>query len=232
MDTTTLVLLAVIAFVVVAAVVVIAQRRRSNELKSRYGAEYRMAVDDAGSRHKAEAELRHREKRVKAFDLRPLSPREATDFSDRWRIVQAQFVDNPGAAVAHADELLSEVMQARGYPQSDFDQRATDLSVHHPRLVADYRVAHDVARRHAAGDAGTEDLRKAMIHYRALFEDLLAASPQDRRPETEPRSFTPQEAEDERAAELRDERRARRADDRAVGERRVPDRDARRAPRV
>jgi hypothetical protein len=216
MDTPTLAIIAVIAIVVVAAAAVIyVQRRRSQDLRSRYGAEYLAAVDEAGDRRKAEAELRGREKRVKAFDLRPLSPREASDFSDRWRRVQAQFVDDPGAAVGRADELLAEVMRARGYPDGDFEQRAADLSVHHPRLVSDYRVAHDVALRHARGDAGTEDLRKAMIHYQALFEDLLAEQPQDRRPAGEPRSFTSEEVDDERIAESRDEP-GRAPDDRAA----------------
>ena len=242
MDSTTMILVAVIAVIVIAGAVIFLQRRRSQDLRSRYGAEYIAAVDETGDRRKAEHELREREKRVKEFDLRPLSPREASDFSDRWRRVQAQFVDDPGAAVSRADELLGEVMQARGYPESEFDQRAADLSVHHPKLVSDYRVAHDVALRHAQGKAGTEDLRKAMIHYRALFEDLLADAPQDRRATTEPRTFTPEEADDERTADAgsgqRDERgderrdeRARGADDRAARERRRDAGDGR-APRV
>jgi len=194
MDNMTLVAIAVAALVVIAAVAIIAQRRRSRALKSRYGAEYASAVDETGNRRRAEAELRERDKRVRAFDLHTLSPRETLDFSDRWRQVQAQFVDEPGAAISHAEDLLSEVMQARGYPPSAFEQRAADLSVHHPKLVSAYREAHEVTHLHDGGRAGTEDLRRAFIHYRALFEDLLGEEPKDRPATIEPRSFTAEEA--------------------------------------
>ena len=222
MDNTTLALIVVAALVIVVGVALFLQRRRSKALRSHYGAEYIAAVDEVGNKRKAEAELRHREKRVHAFDLRPLSRREASEFSDRWRSVQARFVDDPGMAVDKADALLAEVMQARGYPASDFEQRADDLSVHHPKLVSDYRVAHETARAQAAGRAGTEDLRKALIHYRALFEDLLGEAPQDRRPNVEPRSFSAQEADHESVADTRerDDARRRAADDRADRERR------------
>ncbi len=225
MDNMTLVAVAVVAVVVIAAALMLVLRRRSQTLRSRYGAEYVTAVDETGDRRKAEAELRHREKRVHAFDLRPLSPREATEFSERWRQVQAEFVDEPGAAVGRADELLGEVMLARGYPPSEFEQRADDLSVHHPRLVSDYREAHQVARLHAEGHASTEDLRRALIHYRALFEDLLGANPQDRPARIEPRSFTPEETRHEPIADSRDaDRTSRAADDRSDRERRRTDR--------
>jgi hypothetical protein len=204
MDNATLILVGLVALAIVVGAVLLMQRRRSQALRSRYGAEYLTAVDETGDRRKAEAELRHREKRVHAFDLRPLSPREAVEFSDRWRQVQAQFVDEPGLAVSRADALLGEVMLARGYKPGDFEQRAADLSVHHPKLVSDYRVAHEVAHLHADGRAGTEELRRALIHYRALFEDLLGESPQDRRAEIEPRSFTPEEADHESFADPRD----------------------------
>jgi len=234
MDDTTLILIAVIALVVIVGAVVLVQRRRSQALRSRYGAEYAAAVEDTGGHRKAEAELRHREKRVRAFDLHPLTPRETVEFSERWRDVQAQFVDDPGMAVSRADALLSEVMRARGYPQSAFEQRADDLSVHHPRLVSDYRQAYETARLHAAGQAGTEDLRRALIHYRALFEDLLGEEPRDRRPDLEPRSFAADEADDRDAIEFReaelerDREDARRAAlDRAERQRRGGERDSR-----
>jgi hypothetical protein len=231
MDNSTLIVLALVALVIVGGAVVYMQRRRSRAMRSRYGAEYRVAVDQTGDRRKAEAELRNREKRVEAFDLRTLSPREAAEFSDRWRQVQTKFVDDPGAAVGQADELLAEVMRARGYPVSDFEQRTADLSVHHPKLVSDYRIAHDVARRHARGEAGTEDLRKALIHYRALFEDLLAPSAQDRRPE-EPSTFMSEDDDHERATQSRDKRDDRAVDDRADRQRRSSGSPDSRAPRI
>lgn len=232
MNTTTIVILAVVALLIAGGVAVYLQNRRSHELRVKYGKEYGNAIEQTGDRHKAEAELRQREKRIQKLDLRALSPREQTEFSDRWRQVQAEFVDDPGAAVAHADDLLAEVMGARGYPVTDFDQRAADLSVHHPKLVGDYRMAHDVAQSHSRGEAGTEDLRKALIHYRALFEDLLAPTPQDRRAE-ESRSFMPEETPDERAAHDRTERDVDRAlDDRAARERRRAEDGDGRAPHV
>lgn len=230
MDNSTLIVLALVALVVVGGALFFVQRRNSQQMRSRYGAEYIAAVDQTGGRRKAEAELRHREKRVDAFDLHTLSPREAAEFSERWRQVQTRFVDDPGAAVGQADELLSEVMRARGYPVSDFEHRTADLSVHHPKLVSDYRVAHDVASRRARGEADTEDLRKALIHYRALFEDLLAPAAQDRRPD-EPSTFTSKEDDHERATRSADVRGDGGVDDRAARRRRRPDSDGR-APLV
>jgi len=194
------------------------QRRKSQTMRAHYGAEYIAAVDEMGDRRKAEAELKHREKRVESFDIRPLSRVETDGYVERWRMVQADFVDDPGAAIARADDLLGEVMHARGYPVSDFEQRAADLSVAHPKLVSDYRLAHEVAVRHARGEADTEDLRRAMIHYRDLFADLVEAPGEPRRPQ-EPQSFR-EESEDEPTTRARDEADERRADHRAVRERR------------
>lgn len=220
MDTTTAIVLGIIVVAVIVAGGLILRQRRSKALKEHYGAEYRAAVDETGDRGKAEAELRRREKRVKSFNIRPLEPTEARRFRGRWADVQAHFVDDPGAAVGEADALVGEVMQARGYPVSDFEQRAEDLSVEHPKLVSDYRIAHDVALRHARGEAGTEDLRRAMIHYRELFDDLVEpASDEDGRRPPERRTISEEEMDDERAAGSRDDDR-RRADDRADRERR------------
>src|SRR5689334_18836026 len=166
----------VVAIVIVAVLVVAgliwSRRRRSEHLRDRFGPEYDRAVDAKGGRSKAEAELAEREKRVEKLDIRPLEPAERREFIQRWTDVQARFVEDPPRAVAFADALLSEVMKTRGYPVSDFDQRAGDISVEHPRVVDHYRTAHDIALRHERGEAGTEDLRQAMIHYRALFEEL------------------------------------------------------------
>jgi hypothetical protein len=224
MDTTTAIVIGVVVIAVLVAGALILRQRRSKALKEHYGAEYRAAVEETGDRHKAEAELRRREKRVKSFDIRPLGADEARRFRARWADVQAHFVDDPGGAIAEADALLGEVMQARGYPVSDFDQRAEDLSVEHPKLVSDYRIAHDVAMRHDRGDAGTEDLRRAMLHYRELFEDLVEpASGDDGRRPPERRTIPQEDMDDERAAGTRDPSRdeeRRRADDRTAGQRR------------
>jgi len=173
MHTSTIVILALIVLLVVAAAVIIAERRKSARLRSRFGPEYARAVQDAGSRHAAEAALHQREKRVNSFTLRPLAPADRERYAAAWRRIQAQFVDNPRDAVTRADQLLAEVMTMRGYPDSDIEQRTADLSVHHPVLVQSYRSAQDIATRHLRGEAGTEDLRQAMLHYRALFDDLI-----------------------------------------------------------
>lgn len=172
MDQNLLILLAVVAVVIV-AVVLLLQRRRSEHLRSRFGPEYEHEVEEKGSRRKAEAELAKREKRVEKLAILPLEPAARQAFVERWTDVQARFVDDPPRAVAYADALLGEVMSTRGYPVGDFDQRAGDISVDHPRVVEHYRAGHDIAVRHKRGEAGTEELRQAMIHYRALFEELV-----------------------------------------------------------
>jgi len=169
-------IIVIIALVVIGAVVTFMRRRERERLQGRFGSEYEHQVEAAGgSRAKAEAELLKREKRVEKFDIKPLAPEQRERFQDDWQAVQAKFVDDPERSVAQADALLAEVMKARGYPVEDFEQRAGDLSVDHPELVKNYRAAHEIARRHAHGEAGTEDLRSAFIGYRALFEELLGA---------------------------------------------------------
>jgi hypothetical protein len=181
MDNTTLIVVIVVAAAVLVGVALYLRRRTSTNLKAKFGPEYLRAVDETGGTRRAEAELHDREKRVKAFDIRPLSPQESARFASAWRAVQTEFVDNPKAAILRADSLLGELMAARGYPVGDFEQRAADLSVKHPHLVDNYRTAHEVALREGRGQASTEDLRQAMIHYRALFEDLAAEPALDRR---------------------------------------------------
>jgi hypothetical protein len=180
----------IIAAIVVVAVLVVAgvvwsRRRRSEHLRDRFGREYDRTIEATGDRSRAEADLADREKRVEKLDIRPLSADERRDFGRRWDEVQARFVDDPPRAVAFADALLGDVMKARGYPVSDFDQRAGDISVDHPVVVEHYHKAHDIAVRHERGDASTEDLRQAMIHYRALFDNLVgaqASAPSEREP--------------------------------------------------
>ena len=149
------------------------QRRRTGDLRARYGPEYSRAVSETGDRRRAEAELLKRQERVEHLDIRPLTAEQRDRFVEQWRAVQARFVDDPKGAVTDADRLVEEVMKARGYPVAEFDQRAADLSVHHPRVVENYRAARDIALRHRRGEASTEDLRQAMVYYRELFQDLL-----------------------------------------------------------
>jgi hypothetical protein len=173
MNTTEIVLLALLAALMVLAAVVILRRRTSHKLRSKFGPEYNLAVEEAGGAHKAEAQLHAREKRVAHYGLKPLTPEERQRFDAEWRKVQGRFVDNPKAAATHADELLGQVMTARGYPEGGFEHRLEDLSVDHAQTVQNYRAAHDMALRHARGEASTEDMRQAMIHYRTLFDELV-----------------------------------------------------------
>lgn len=149
------------------------QRHRSDQLRSRFGPEYDRAVKDSGGKSKAEAKLVERERRVKSLSIRPLGPSDRARFTRSWQNVQAEFVDDPEGSIGHADSLLAEVMSARGYPVSDFEQMSADISVDHPAVVQNYRAAHEIALRHKRGEANTENLRQAMIHYRSLFEELV-----------------------------------------------------------
>lgn len=169
-----LVLVLVVAAIVVAAFIFMAARkRRTQQLRERFGPEYDRVVSKEGDVRKGEQVLDFRQKHREKFNIRPLSPTDRSNFSYRWNEVQAQFVDDPKGAVTLAEALVTDVMQARGYPISDFEQRTADISVDHPGVVENYRAAHDIALRHGRGQASTEDLRQAMVHYRALFEELL-----------------------------------------------------------
>ncbi len=167
----------VAALIVIAAVLVwlyVRNRRRTTAgLRQKFGSEYDRAVLAHGSERKAESKLEDREKRVEKLKIRDLDPMENERYSKLWEAVQSRFVDSPKGAVAEADDLVSSVMKTRGYPVSDFDQRAADISVDHPRVVENYRSAHEIALRLGKDQATTEDLRTAMIHYRSLFEELV-----------------------------------------------------------
>jgi hypothetical protein len=176
MSTSAIVIIAIAVVVLVALAVLLTQRRRSDRLRSRFGPEYERTVQVADHRRDAEAELRARQKRVERFEIRPLSPSDQARFVAAWRDVQAEFVDRPKEALARADDLLTEVMRVRGYPVGDFEQRSADLSVDHAEVVQNYRSGREIAQRHKSGQAGTEDLRQAMIHYRALFDELVGES--------------------------------------------------------
>ncbi len=166
--------LAIVAIVIVAAL--IAQRRagaRSAELRRQFGPEYDRAVEQVGNRAKAERLLLARARRVNHFRFRELSAGDRRRFEATWTRIQTQFVDDPAVAVASANQLISEVMRARGYPTDDFEQRVEDLSVNYPTVVQHYRAAHALSTHAREGQVNTEDLRQAVVHYRVLFGELL-----------------------------------------------------------
>jgi hypothetical protein len=149
------------------------QKKQTQKLRTKFGPEYDKAIGEHRDRGHAETELQNRVKRVAKFNIHPLKTEDRLRYSEDWRREQSLFVDDPPAAVNHADTLVQDVMQRRGYPVGDFDQNATDLSVDHPRVVENYRIAHEIAIRQGQDRGSTEDLRKAMVSYRVLFEDLL-----------------------------------------------------------
>ena len=168
--------------ILVCAVVAIAvlawyflHRRRTQQLRHRFGPEYQYAVTQYGGQGKAEEALLQRQKRREKLHIRPLSAQEKERFAGEWYDVQNRFVDDPPGSIREADDLVSEVLKARGYPMAEFEHRAEDLSVDHPRVVRNFRAAHDIALRHEQRQASTEDLRQALVYYRELFDDLLEA---------------------------------------------------------
>jgi hypothetical protein len=175
MDPKLIALVVAVVLVIVAAVALYVRKRNSNtaELRDRFGPEYDLAVRTHGSERKAEAKLADRETRVGLLKIRDLDLAERERYLAQWQAVQSRFVDYPKGAVTEADELVCSLMQTRGYPVADFDQRAADISVDHPRVVENYRSAHDIASRLGRGEASTEDMRSAMIHYRSLFDELV-----------------------------------------------------------
>ena len=174
MDTWVWIVIAVAVVVVLAAALwAVAAGRRRKQLQEGFGPEYDRTVADAPSRREAEAELRERRDRHDEFDIRPLAPGARERYAEQWESTQAKFVDDPEAAIGDADDLIQSVMRDRGYPVEDFDRRAADLSVEHPDVVENYRQGHELARRSVRGEGDTESLRQALVHYRALFSELL-----------------------------------------------------------
>jgi len=168
----------VIGLIVLVAVIAVAawfasQQRRRAQLREQFGPEYDHAVESYGERGEAEQALTARAQRVANLPIRPLSAEQSARYAEAWHTVQTRFVDDPENAIRDADRLCGDVMEARGYPVGDFEQRAADISVDHPRVVENYRAAHAVAASNERGDASTEQLRQAMVHYRTLFEDLI-----------------------------------------------------------
>lgn len=165
-------LIAVGVLIVLLAAFAVARRQKSTRLRQGFGPEYDRAVAQEG-RRSGEAQLRERLERRERFQIRDL-PADARDrYVESWRRVQERFVDRPAEAIGDADQLVQQVMRDRGYPTEDFEQQAADISVDHPQVVAYYRAAHRTAEASRRGEAETEDLRQAMLHYRNLFETLL-----------------------------------------------------------
>lgn len=173
MDTFTIVVLAIVILAVAAGFWFYMQKQRTNRLRTKFGPEYGRTVHERGSLADAERVLQEREKRVERFEIKPLSEQQREEFAQAWEQEQARFVDRPRAAVEGADRLVAEVMEARGYPVGEFEQRVADVSVDHPVVVENYRIAHAIAMKDQKQPVDTEELREAMLHYRALFADLL-----------------------------------------------------------
>jgi hypothetical protein len=169
------VILAIVVIAAVVAAVLLMRQRQSQQLQEGFGPEYERTVEErGGDQRAAEAELRERRQRREQFEIRDLDADARDRYVERWRAAQRRFVDEPAPAVGEADALVIEVMRERGYPAADeFEQRAADVSVDHPQVVEHYRAAHGISSRATAGDASTEDLRQAMVHFRALFAELL-----------------------------------------------------------
>jgi hypothetical protein len=176
---------AIVLVAIAAAIFVFVWYRRNytQRLRQQFGPEYDRAMQKAGNQHEAEKELIAREKRVEKFKIRPLIPEDRRRYKEAWKVTQARFVDQPSNAVKEADELVKQVMNARGYPLVDFDQRVADISVHHPKVANNYRIARDIANKNQKGEATTEDLRQALVAFRELFLDLL----EDETPVKEPK---------------------------------------------
>ncbi|NYF49783.1 hypothetical protein [Tunturiibacter gelidoferens] len=165
-----------VAVLIVVGVILYTRRNRSAQLKQKFGPEYDRVVSQQGDPKLAENVLAERERRVSSLKLRSLPEAERDRYMHQWTFVQKQFVDDPRGAVNEADRLVTDVMNSRGYPMSEFAQRADDISVHYPETVGNYRVAHDIVLRHAKGQSTTEDLRRAMVHFRSLFDELLGVT--------------------------------------------------------
>ncbi len=178
MNNSTLLLAIVIVLAIVVAIALIVRAQRSARLKNRFGPEYGRTVEQTGSAAKAEAKLEQLTRRVEGFKIVPIGPQARADYVSAWKRVQARFVDDPKTALVEADRVIQRIMADRGYPVTDFEQRAADLSVHHPLIVDNYRAGHAISLRHSQGQATTEDLRQAMLHYRNLFDELVGETSQ------------------------------------------------------
>lgn len=173
LSTGTIVAIVIVVLLAIALVAVVAMRQRSQRLRERFGPEYDREVERTGSPARAERDLEARERRYKTLDIRPLTPGAKQRYVEEWRTIQTRFVDDPSGAVTEAERVLEQVMRDRGYPLDDPAQRVEDLSVEHAAVIDNYRVASGIARRNERREASTEELRRATVSYRTLFEDLL-----------------------------------------------------------
>ena len=176
MDSQTLIIILSAAVVLLAAGIVAwsaVRSRRSQKLREKFGPEYEYTLEHVGDRHIAEETLIKREKRINELDIRNLDSHESELYRAKWAEIQANFVDQPAKSVEQANVLINQVMEARGFPTADFEQRAADISVNYPELVANYRNAHAISEKSQQDGVSTEDLRLAMVYYRSLFEELL-----------------------------------------------------------
>ena len=177
LDNNTLIAVAAVAILLIVAIAVVGWNAyQTSRLKKRFGPEYDAVLRRTGSKAKAEKELRQREKRVQHFQIVPLSAADAAKFSTAWNRLQGSFVDDPKGVLIQADQLVRELLTKRGYPMADFERRAADISVDHPVVVNNYRAAQRILSRDQRGEADTEDMRKAVVHFRALFDELLGVS--------------------------------------------------------
>jgi hypothetical protein len=170
---TAVVVIIVVVVLLVIAGAVLVPRMRSRRLQQQFGPEYERTVESSGDQRAAERDLADREQRRKKLEIRPLDPGARNAYSQRWRNAQERFVDNPAQAIGEADALVQQVMRERGYPVGDFEQQARDVSVDHAEVVTEYHAAHEVSQLNERGEASTEQLREAMVHYRTLFAELL-----------------------------------------------------------
>src|SRR5512134_212936 len=179
LDSATIVILAIVGMLAVLLLVAWLRQRgnQSERLQQRFGPEYARTVERLGTREKAEAELLARERRVTRMRIVPLAPARAARYAQMWMRVQGRFVDSPRGALLEADRLVRELMLQRGYPMGDFEHRAADISVDHPAVVDHYRAAHEIVLRDRRDATDTEELRQALMHYRALFDELLEVAP-------------------------------------------------------
>jgi hypothetical protein len=171
------IILIVVVLVIIAAIVFGIQASRRRQLQETFGPEYDRVVADTGSRSDGEKELREREKRHAEFELKALSTESKATYSNAWEEIQVDFVDHPEQAVTTADDLVTRLIDERGYPTAGYDDQLANLSVDHARTLGHYRDAHAISQRSQKGEASTEDLRQALVHYRALFADLLGTDP-------------------------------------------------------
>jgi hypothetical protein len=175
MTTASIVILVCAAIAIALVAWYFLHQRRTRQLRSQFGPEYQQAIREYGGQTKAEDALLRRQKRMEKIHIRSLTPPEKERFAEQWHDVQSRFVDDPPASIREADSLVSDLLNARGYPMGEFEHRAEDISVDHPMVVKNYRAAHAVALRHEQGQASTEDLRQALVYYRELFDELLEA---------------------------------------------------------